>query len=424
MTELSGLTFVIVGASLAGAKAAETLRAEGFVGRIVLVGEEIEPPYERPPLSKGYLLGDQPREKAFVHDPSWYAENRVELLLGRRATDLDPGTRTLTLDGAESLHYDKLLLATGSRVRTLDVPGATLPQVHYLRRIDQADELAATLRTGIPVVIVGAGWIGLEVAAAARTHGCPVTVIEQDALPLRRVLGDEVAAVFRDLHLAHGVDFRFTTAVREFGALDGRLSGVVLDDGTRLAAELALLGVGIRPATELAEVAGLAVDDGIVTGAALRTADPDIYACGDVAASYHPLLDARLRVEHWSNAINGGPAAARSMLGQPVEYARIPYFFTDQYTDTPALGMEYRGHVGPDGYDRVVFRGDPAISSTTDPDFVAFWLRADRVVAAMNVNRWDDGEPLEALVRAGLSGRSVDPARLADPELPLTDVMS
>jgi 3-phenylpropionate/trans-cinnamate dioxygenase ferredoxin reductase subunit len=423
MTQPSGLTFVIVGASLAGAKAAETLRAEGFVGRIVLVGEEVERPYERPPLSKGYLLGTEPREKAFVHDADWYAQQRIELLLGRRATDLDPSSRTLTLDGSEPLRYDKLLLATGSRVRTLDVPGADLPGVRYLRSIEQSDELGAALRSGGPVVIVGAGWIGLEVAAAARKHGCPVTVVEKDELPLRRVLGDEVAAIYRDLHLAHGVDFRFGTGVREFGALDGRLTGVVLDDGTELPADLVLVGVGIRPATELAEAAKLEVDDGVVTDAALRTADPDIYACGDVAAAHHPLLGTRLRVEHWSNALNGGPAAARSMLGQPVEYDRVPYFFTDQYTDTPSLGMEYRGHVGPDGYDQVVFRGDPTIRPTADPEFFAFWLRAGRVLAAMNVNRWDDGEPLEALVRAGHQGRSVDPDRLADPEVPLTDLL-
>ncbi|MFC6021758.1 NAD(P)/FAD-dependent oxidoreductase [Plantactinospora solaniradicis] len=423
MTQPSELTFVIVGASLAGAKAAETLRAEGFVGRIVLVGEEIDRPYERPPLSKGYLLGTEPREKAFVHDADWYGQHRIELLLGRRATDLDPSNRTLTLDGSEPLRYDKLLLATGSRVRTLDVPGADLPGVRYLRRIEQSDELGAALRSRGSVVVVGAGWIGLEVAAAAHTHGCPVTVVEKDELPLRRVLGDEVAAIYRDLHLAHGVDFRFGTGVREFRGRDGRLTGVVLDDGTELPADLVLVGVGIDPATELAEAAKLEVDDGIVTDAALRTADPDIYACGDVAAAYNPLLATRLRVEHWSNARNGGPAAARSMLGQPVEYDRVPYFFTDQYTDTPSLGMEYRGHVGPDGYDRVVFRGDPTVRSTADPEFIAFWLRADRVLAAMNVNRWDDGEPLEALVRAGHQGRSVDPDRLTDPGVPLTDLL-
>jgi len=423
MTESSGPTFIIVGASLAGAKAAETLRADGFTGRVVLVGEEIERPYERPPLSKGYLLGTEPREKAFVHEEGWYAEHGIELLLGRRATELAPGSRTLTLDGAEPLRYDKLLLATGSRVRTLDVPGADLPEVRHLRAIKHADALLTALRSGGQVVIVGAGWIGLEVAAAARSYGCPVTVIERDELPLRRLLGAEVAGIYRDLHVAHGVDFRFEAEVREFGALGGRLTSVVLDDNTELPADLVLVGVGIRPATELAEAAGLAVDDGIVTDAALRTSDPDVYACGDVAAAYHPLLDTRLRVEHWSNALNGGPAAARSMLGQPVEYARLPYFYSDQYGSAPALGMEYTGQVGPGGYDQVVFRGDPAIRPGADPEFIAFWLRGGRVPAGMNVNVWDVTEPIQALIRAGLAGETVDRGRLADPKVPLTDLV-
>lgn len=381
MGESGGQTFVIVGASLAGTRAAQTLRADGFTGRVVLVGEEIERPYERPPLSKGHLLGEAPREKAFLHDEGWYADHGIELLLGRRATDLDVRAHTVTLDGVESLRYDKLLLATGSRVRT--------------------------------------GWIGLEVAAAARAHGCPVTVVEVDILPLRRVLGDEVAAVFRDLHVAHGVDFRFGVGVREFGSMGGRLTSVVLDDDTELAADLAVVGVGVRPATELAEAAGLTVDNGIVTDAALRTSDPDVYACGDVAASVNPLLGARIRVEHWANALNGGPAAARSMLGQPVEYARVPYFFSDQYD----LGMEYSGWVGPHGYDWVVFRGDPSVLAGGAPQFVAFWVRDGRVLAGMNVNVWDVADPIQALVRAGHAGRGVDLAALADPAVPLGDLL-
>jgi 3-phenylpropionate/trans-cinnamate dioxygenase ferredoxin reductase component len=410
-------TFVIIGASLAGAKAAETLRAEGFAGRIVLVGEEIERPYERPPLSKGYLLGTDVRDKAFVHDEHWYAKNGIELLLGRRATALEPGPHTITLDGVEPLRYDKLLLATGSRIRTLDVSGADLRDVRYLRTIEQADALLAALRTGGSVVVVGAGWIGLEVAAAARGHGCSVTVVETDRLPLRRVLGDEVAAVFRDLHLAHGVQFRFEVGVREFGDLRDRLTSVVLDDDTELPADVAVVGIGIRPATELAETAGLAVDDGIVTDEALRTSDPDIYACGDVAASWHPLLQTRVRVEHWANALNGGPAAARSMLGQQVAYDRLPYFFSDQYD----LGMEYSGFVRPRGYRQVVFRGDPAVVDGQPPEFLAFWLDADnRVLAGMNVNVWEVTDPIQHLIR---SGRPVDPARLADPQVSLDDVV-
>jgi 3-phenylpropionate/trans-cinnamate dioxygenase ferredoxin reductase component len=410
-------TFVIIGASLAGAKAAETLRAEGFTGRVVLVGEEIERPYERPPLSKGYLLGSDLRDKAFVHDENWYATNGVELLTGRRATALDPRGHTVTLDGVEPLQYDKLLLATGSRVRILDVTGADLRDVRYLRTIDQADALLAALRTGGSVVVVGAGWIGLEVAAAARSHGCPVTVVETDRLPLRRVLSDEVAAVFRDLHIAHGVEFRFGAGVREFGDLGDRLTSVVLDDDTELPADTAVVGIGIRPATELAETAGLAVEDGIVTDEALRTSDPDIYACGDAAASWHPLLQTRVRVEHWANALNGGPAAARSMLGQPVTYDRLPYFFSDQYD----LGMEYSGYLRPRGYRQVVFRGDPTVAHGRSPEFLAFWLDGDdRVLAGMNANVWDVTDPIQRLIR---SRRPVDPARLSNSDVSLDDVL-
>lgn len=414
--------FVIIGASLAGAKAAETLRAEGFTGRVVLVGEEIERPYERPPLSKGYLLGKDARDKAYVHDADWYADNNVELLLGRRATFLDAATHTVTLDGVEALSYDKLLLATGSRVRTLDVPGTQMPAVRYLRTLDEADALLRALRAagGGRVVVVGAGWIGLETAAAAREHGAEVTVVELDSLPLRRVLGDEVAAIYRDLHLAHGVDFRFESGVREFrGTPDGKLTTVVLADGTELPADLAILGVGIRPATELAHSAGLAVEDGVVTDAALRTSDADVYACGDVAYSTNPLVGKRLRVEHWSNALNGGKAAAQSMLGQPMEYARVPYFFTDQYD----LGMEYSGYVDPGGHDQVVLRGDPSIVDGKTPEFVAFWVSGGRVLAGMNVNVWDVQEQIQALVRAGYAGKSVDLAKLADPQVPLGDLV-
>jgi 3-phenylpropionate/trans-cinnamate dioxygenase ferredoxin reductase subunit len=407
-------TFVIIGASLAGAKAAETLRAEGFTGRVVLVGEETELPYERPPLSKGYLQGKDPREQARVHDQSWYAENDVELRLGAKATALDPAGHTVTLDGGEPLHYDKLLLATGSRVRTLNVPGIEAQGVHYLRTVDDADALLDALRQGSQVVVVGAGWIGLETAAAAREHGCSVTVVEVDSLPLRRVLGDEVAGFFRDLHVRHGVGFRFNTGVREIGELDGRVTSVVLDDNTELPADVVVVGVGIQPAVELAAEAGLRVDNGVVTDAGLRTSDPDIYACGDVASSEHPLLGRRIRVEHWANALHGGEEAARSMLGRDIVYDRVPYFFTDQYE----LGMEYSGFVEPNGYDSVVFRGDHATG-----EFLAFWVSGGRVLAGMNANVWDVADPIQDLVRAGYTGRAADPARLADPQVPLEQVL-
>jgi 3-phenylpropionate/trans-cinnamate dioxygenase ferredoxin reductase subunit len=408
-------TFVIVGASLTGAKAAETLRELGYTGRLVLLGEESERPYERPPLSKGYLMGKDPRDTAFVHDAGWYAEHNVELRLGTRATALDPAAHTVTLDGGETLTYDKLLLGTGSRVRELDVPGADLDGVRYLRTMPESDALLERMRRGGDVVVVGAGWIGLETAAAARKHGCTVTVVELDTLPLRRVLGDEVASIFAELHRANGVDLRFGATVAEFTGESGKLTGVVLGDGTRLSADLAIVGVGIRPATELAEAAGLPVDNGVVTDAGLRTANPDVYAAGDVASSDNPLLGRRVRVEHWANALNGGKAAARSMLGEDVVYDRVPYFYSDQYD----LGMEYSGYVEPGGYDQVVFRGDTAAR-----EFVAFWVKDGRVLAGMNANVWDVTDDIQKLVRAGYAGTSVDLERLADPKVPLGELLN
>jgi 3-phenylpropionate/trans-cinnamate dioxygenase ferredoxin reductase component len=408
--------YAIVGASLTGAKAAEELRAAGFGGRILLIGEEPERPYERPPLSKGYLLGTDSRDKAYVHEAGWYDEHEVELMLGMRATGLDPAAHTVTLAEHDPVRYDKLLLATGSRVRRLHVPGDDLSGVRYLRALPDADTLLTDLPGARQVVVVGAGWIGLETAAAARTHGAQVTVVDMDRAPLRRVLGDEVAQVFTALHRAHGVAFRFGTAVREFRAGEhGRLGAVVLTDGSKLSADLAIVGVGITPATELAEAAGLAVDNGIVVDASLGTSDPDIYAAGDVAAAAHPLLGSRIRVEHWSNALHGGKAAAHAMLGEPVVYDRVPYFFTDQYD----LGMEYAGWTEPAGYDQVVFRGDPAINGGKTPNFVAFWAQSGRVLAGMNVNMWDVQDDIQALVRAGWAGHPVDPGRLADPTVPL-----
>lgn len=417
-----GPVFVIVGASLAGAKAAETLRAEGFTGRVVLIGAESERPYERPPLSKGYLQGTDPRDKIYVHDPDWYAEHNVELWLGRTVTGLDPAGHSIVVDGTERLGYDKLLLATGSRARRLATPGSEFEGVLSLRTAEEADALLAALRTGGEVLIVGAGWIGLEVAAAARHYGCGVTVIARDRAPLRRVLGDEVAQIFRDLHEANGVRFHFEMGVHEFGAdVDGHVRSAVLDDHSEHAADLVVMGVGIQPAVELALAAGLAVDNGIVTDAKLRTSDHDIYACGDVASSFRPSLGRHLRVEHWSNALDGGPAAARSMLGQDVTYDPVPYFFTDQYGPHPGVGMEYAGFVEPGGYDQVVFRGDHTIWADSSPEFIAFWVKDGRVLAGMNVNVWDVQDDIQALVR---SGHSVDLAKLADPQVPLGELLS
>jgi 3-phenylpropionate/trans-cinnamate dioxygenase ferredoxin reductase subunit len=403
-------SFVIVGASLAGAKAAETLRGEGFTGRVTLLGDEPEAPYERPPLSKGYLLGSEERGKVFVHDRKWYDQQDIDLRTNARVERIDPSVHRVTVAGGEPLEYDKLLLTTGSVVRRLQVPGVDLDGVHYLRRIEDSDVLRRALVADARVVVVGGGWIGLEVAAAARTRGASVTLVEVDSLPLRRVLGDEAAEVFAELHSEHGVDLRLRTGVREIGGADGRVGSVTLHDGTVVPADVVVVGVGIMPAVGLARDAGLEVDNGVLVDAALRTSDPDVYATGDVANAYHPLLDRRIRVEHWANALHGGPAAARSMLGERVVFDRVPYFFSDQYD----LGMEYSGYVEPGGYHRVVFRGD-----RSGREFVAFWLADRRVLAGMNVNVWDVTEDIQRLVRAG---SPVDPERLADPAVPLAEL--
>jgi 3-phenylpropionate/trans-cinnamate dioxygenase ferredoxin reductase subunit len=398
--------FVIVGGGLAGAKAAETLRAEGFDGRVVLVAGEGELPYERPPLSKGYLLGKADRESPRVHASDWYAEQDVDLRTGVRASRLDPAAHRLTLDTGEELGYAKLLLATGSSARRLPVPGADLDGVRYLRTLPDADRLLADFSGGgRRVVIVGAGWIGLEVAAAARHHGNDVTIVEPQPSPLYAVLGPEMGAVFARLHRDHGVDLFTDTTVREFRGVDGRVTSVATDGHAGLAADVVVVGVGATPNIDLAAAAGLEVDNGVVTDHALRTSAPDVFAAGDVASSFHPLYGRYVRVEHWANALNGGPAAVRSMLGQEVSYDRVPYFFTDQYD----LGMEYSGIGGPG--DRVVTRGNP-----DDGAFIAFWLQDGRVTAGMNVNVWDVTEPIQALIRVR---RHVPVASLTDPDTPL-----
>jgi 3-phenylpropionate/trans-cinnamate dioxygenase ferredoxin reductase subunit len=422
-------TFVIVGAAQAGARAAEALRSEGYTGRLVLVGQEQELPYERPPLSKGYLLGIEPRESGLVQEAAWYTDQNVELRLGVEATGLDPDAHTVTLDSGERLSYDRLLLATGSVVRTLSLPGSDADGVRYLRRIGDSEELIARVGPGTDVVVVGAGWIGLEVAAAARTRGATVHVVESDSLPLRRVLGPELGAMYADLHRAHGVQFHFDSGLRSFGTADGKLAHVVLNDGTELPAQVAVVGVGVRPATDLAERAGLAVENGVLVDASLCTSAPDIFACGDVASWPSSLTGARLRVEHWENALAGSQIVAKAMLGQAASYAdHVPYFYSDQYVspgqEPPGIGMEYCGYTALGAYDRVVFRGDPTITPERNPEFIAFWLKEDRVLAAMNANIWDVQDYLAPLVRAGFAGRAVDPDRLVDPSVDLAELLA
>jgi len=404
----SSQTHVIVGASLAGAKAAETLREEGFEGRIVLVGAESVRPYERPPLSKDYLRGESELEKAFVHPEGFYEDNDIELLLGRTATTLDAGAREVTFDDGSRLGYDRLLLTTGAAPRRLPIPGADLDGVLYLRSVPDSDALRARLDAGGHVVIVGAGWIGSEVAASARQRGLEVTVLDPLGVPLERVLGTEVGAIYRDIHADHGVGMAMETGVEAFEG-SGRVERVRTSDGGTLDCDFVVVGVGVEPRTRLAEDAGLAVGDGVRVDAHLRTNVEDVFAAGDVARAQHPFYGEPLRVEHWANALNQGPAAARNMLGRDVAYERLPYFFSDQYD----VGMEYSGFAR--SWDRVVFRGDPAAR-----EFIAFWMEGDRAVAGMNVNVWDVTEEIQQLIR---TRAPVDDRRLADPDVPLSQSM-
>jgi len=403
-------TYVIVGASLAGAKAAETLREEGFSGGIVLLGEETERPYERPPLSKGYLLGKEEKSSAYVHDEGWYAQHGVDLRLGTSVTGLDPGARQVSLSDGFTVGYDRLLLTTGAVPRRLSAPGGDLDGVLYLRWMADSERLGAALRGGGTVVIVGAGWIGLEVAAAAREFGCAVTVVEPEPGPLYRHLGPELGSVFTNLHTEHGVTFRFEESVTELRGSGGTVREAVTSAGTVLPADLVVVGIGAVPATSLASAAGLDVGNGVIVDAGLHSSAPDVFAAGDVANSYHPLLGRHVRVEHWANALNGGPAAARSMLGRGVSYDPVPYFFSDQYD----LGMETAGLPEPGSYDEIVYRGNRDAR-----EFIAFWLHGGAVVAGMNVNVWDVTDDIQALIR---SKRPVNVARLADPDTPISSL--
>jgi NADPH-dependent 2,4-dienoyl-CoA reductase/sulfur reductase-like enzyme len=410
-------TYVIVGASLAGAKAAQTLREEGFPGAIVLIGAEHDRPYERPPLSKDLLLGKAEPSSVFVHEAGWYADNSVELRLGSRVTSIDREARQVRLEDGSSVGYTRLLLTTGSSPRRLPVPGADLEGVLYLRTLGDSQALRAAFQDGLRVVVAGGGWIGLETAAAARQAGCEVTVVEPEPTPLYRAIGPELGEVFASLHRSHGVTFRLGEGISELrgdgdGSAGDSVRQVVTSSGHELPADLVVVGIGAAPNVGLAADAGLDVDNGVLVDESLRTSDPDIFAAGDIANWMNPLLGRRIRVEHWANALNGGPAAARSMLGQEVSYDRVPYFFTDQYD----LGMECAGVPEPGHYDQVVYRGD-----RDSLEFIAFWLSEGSVVAGMNVNVWDVNDDIQQLIR---SRAAVDEHRLADPAIPLPDLLS
>jgi 3-phenylpropionate/trans-cinnamate dioxygenase ferredoxin reductase subunit len=400
-------TFVIVGASLAGAKAAETLRTEGFNGRVVLVGEEPVRPYERPPLSKTYLRGEVDVDSFSVQPESFYDDHGIELLTSTTATAVDATARTVTLGDGSALGFTQLLLTTGAAPRVLATPGSDLAGIHYLRSLESCDDLRAALEATERLVVIGGGWIGSEVAASARDLGIEVAIVEASTVPLERVLGTEVGAMFEALHRDHGVELHLGTGVASFRGATAA-EEVVLADGTAVAGDRFVVGVGVVPRTELASTAGLELDNGIVVDEHLATSVPGIWAAGDVANAFHPVLGRRVRLEHWSAALNQGPVVARNMLGQGVSYDRIPYFYSDQYD----LGMEYSGLAME--WDQIVYRGDKEGRKV-----IVFWLDHGRVAAGMNVNVWDVAGQISALVA---SGAQVDIEKLSDPGVELASL--
>jgi 3-phenylpropionate/trans-cinnamate dioxygenase ferredoxin reductase subunit len=405
------MTHVIVGAGLAGARTAEGLREAGYDGEVVLLGAEEHRPYDRPPLSKDYLQGGTDLDGVFLQSAEWYAEHGVDLRTGTAVAAIDRGAAEVVLADGERIGYERLVLATGSSARRLPVPGAELDGVLYLRTLDDSDRLRAGILSASRVAVIGGGWIGLEVAAAARTAGAEVTVLEAADQPLEAALGPQIGAAFAELHREHGVDLRLGVHVAEIVGSGGVARGVRLGDGTLVEADVVLVSVGASPNIGLAEAADLDLDDGVLDDEHLSTSDPRIHAVGDIAAIWYPALGRRLRVEHWATAQNSGPVAARALLGAPdATYDALPYFFTDQYD----LGMEYTGHAGPREADELVVRGD-----LDAREFVAFWLRGGRLLAGMNVNVWDVTEDIDRLVRGG---GAPDTRRLADPDVSLGDL--
>ncbi|MEO9139079.1 MAG: FAD-dependent oxidoreductase [Jatrophihabitans sp.] len=395
-------TFVIVGAGLAGAKAAQTLREEGFDGRVLLLGDEPARPYDHVPLSKQYLHFEPGFHKLYVHDEGYYAAHGIDLRMNTRVSDLDTSARRVQLDSGEQIDYDALLLTTGAEPRRLRVPGSELLGIHYLRTLADAEKLRDALKSAGRVVVIGAGWIGCEVASSARGLGLDVTLVGRSALPLERTLGQQMATFYRDLHAEHGVDLRMGVDVIELRGA-GTVEAVVLSDGQVLPADLVVVGIGALPRTALAERAELAVHNGIVTDERMATSNHGVFAAGDVANAWHPALGRRLRLEHWSAALNQGPVAARNMMGLATTYSRVPFFFSDQYD----VWMEYSGDATD--ADRFVVR-----RLSGEREFIAFWLRDQRVVAGMNVNIRDIAPAIAALVA---SKAAVDPAALTDPDV-------
>lgn len=399
--------FVIVGAGLAGAMAAQTLREQGFDGRVILIGDEAERPYERPPLSKEYLRGES--EKPYVHAAELYREHEIELWTSTRVAGIQTGLQELLLEGDRRVGYDRLLVATGARPRRLDAPGSELEGIHYLRTVADSERIRERLERQERLVVIGSGWIGAEIAASARQKGCQVTVLEMGSVPLERVLGPEVGQIYLDIHRQHGVEFLPETTVERFEG-QGSVERVLTRDGASIETNFVVVGIGVAARCGLAEAAGIPVDNGILVNERLETSVPGVFAAGDVANAHHPFYGRHIRVEHWANARGQGQAVAGAMLDQPVAYDEIPYFFSDQYD----VGMEYSGYATD--WDEVVFRGD-----VEGREFVAFWLDEERVVAGMNVNVWEVNDSIRQLIR---SREPVERAALADLDTPLEQLLA
>ncbi|MBT2586059.1 FAD-dependent oxidoreductase [Arthrobacter sp. ISL-95] len=403
---------VILGGGLAGATAAKTLRAEGYGGAVTLVGAENRTPYLRPPLSKELLLGKADADSALVVPEDWYGDNNVELVLGGPASRIDPVAHVVTLASGRDLHYSKLLLTTGARPRTIPLEGADLDGVMTFRTLDDSLKLQSLLKGGgRKVVMIGPGWIGMELAAAARAYGNDVTLLGLEDVPLGAAIGPELGRYFQKVHEEQGVGFRLRASAAGIDGQDGRATAVRTTTGETLPADVVVIAVGVIPDTALAEAAGLAIRNGIPVDAGLRSSAPDVLAAGDVANALHPFTGEHHRSEHWANALNGGKVAAKSMMGLDARLDVVPYFFTDQFS----LSMEYSGFPSLTAGNLPVIRG-----SLDEGSFIAFWLKEGKVLAGMSVNQNRVQKAIKALILARIP---VNEGNLMDPGVPLDELL-
>jgi 3-phenylpropionate/trans-cinnamate dioxygenase ferredoxin reductase subunit len=397
-------TCVVVGGSLAGATAAITLREAAADARVTLIGAEAEPPYERPPLSKTYLRGEVPFEKALVRPSAFYAERGIQTIFGTRVTRIDPAAHMVELEDHRQVPFDALLVATGGRNRRVSIPGSDLDGIYSLRTVEDANRIRAEMTPGRRAVVVGMGFIGSEVAASLRQAGLEVVAVEPAKTALARVLGEAVGETIADLHRAHGVRLLFEDSVAAFEGT-GRVTRVVTKAGVRLDCDFVVVGIGIEPVVDLLDGSGVQVDNGIVVDEYCQTNVAGIYAAGDVANHYHPVFARRIRVEHWQNALKQGAVAARNMLGQRVVYDEIHWFWSDQYD----ANLQYAGfHTA---WDEMIVRGRLDSGS-----FLACYVTAGRIDAAVGLNRAKDVRRVIPLIKAR---RPVDLAQLRDDSVDL-----